>query len=234
MSSDVPPFRLILIDRDPIALRGMSAIVKEEFCSLTVRAEFNNVKAAETRGQQYQPQVVVLDVEMDGGAGFDLLRRWRCASDGPTCLARLESEDPTTLSAVMRAGARGVILRQESCSAFLHALSDVTCGLPHLSPAVGPLLFDGVAHRTLDEPSAEPACLSPRERQIFKMLGSGSCNRTIADRLGCSIKTVQTHCARMCGKLCLNGYADLCRIAVVSAVNATAPASGGADRYLAG
>lgn len=72
MIEDAPPMRLILIDRDPLALLGMRAIVKERFPAIEVCAEFESVVLAEAQAERHRPEVIVLDVEMDGGAGFAL------------------------------------------------------------------------------------------------------------------------------------------------------------------
>ena len=177
MNCPTPPLRLVLIDRDPLALLGLRTLVEKQFPSLTVCAEFHSVAEAEAQAEQYRPDVIVLDIEMNGGAAFTLPRRWRSAEDGPPCLARLENESPAVLGAALRAGARGVVYRREPSESFLVALTHVACGLPHLSNVAGPLLAAGVAKNTLDQGDNELHGLSPRERQIFQMLSQGQTNR---------------------------------------------------------
>ncbi len=128
MNPLTPPLRLVLIDRDPLALLGLRTLIEKQFPSLTVCAEFHSVTQAEARVEQYRPDVIVLDMEMDGGAAFALPGRWRSAEDGPPCLARLENESPSVLGEALRAGARGIVYRREPCESFLVALTHVACG----------------------------------------------------------------------------------------------------------
>ncbi len=217
MHSFTPPLRLVLIDRDPLALLGIRFLIEQKFPSLTICGQFHSAAAAEAQAEQHRPDVVVLDIEMDGGAAFSLPRRWRSAEDGPPCLVRLESESPAVLGAALRAGARGVIYRREPCDSFLVALTHVACGLPHLSTVAGPLLASGVAANALERTHDDLRELSPRERQIFRMLSQGQTTGRMATTLGCSIKTVQTHYAHIRRKLRLRDHAQLCRRAVLSA-----------------
>lgn len=121
------------------------------------------------------------------------------------------------ISDALKAGARGVILRRESSEVFLSALTMVACGLPHLSPAIAPLLASGVAGDALDRPVRDLSLLSPREREIFRMVGTGRNTSTIAERLGIGTKTVQTHYAHICRKLRLRDYPALVRRAILTA-----------------
>lgn len=216
MNSPTPRLRLILIDRDPLALLGLRVLIAQKFPSLTVCGEFYTAAAAAAQAEQYRPDVVVIDMEIDGGAGFGLPRRWRSAEDGPPCLARLENESPAVLGAALRAGARGVVYRREPCDSFLVALTHVACGLPHLSTVAGPLLASAVATGALNADGGDLDKLSKRERQIFRLLSQGQTTGRISAMLGCSVKTIQTHYAHIRGKLNLRDHAQLCRRAVLS------------------
>lgn len=216
MCEEAPPIRLLLIDRDPLALLGMAALVAERFTSLTVCGQFENVARAEAQAVQLQPEILVLDVELDGGAGLALARRWRCDADGPPCLARVESEDAHSITTALRAGARGVMLRRESSSIFLDALTHVACGLPHLSPGAAQRVASGIAGGDIERPVRDLSLLSPRELEIFRLVGSGKNTRTIAERLGIDIKTVQTHYAHICKKLHLRDHPHLVRRAILT------------------
>jgi DNA-binding NarL/FixJ family response regulator len=190
MNAETPPARLVIVDRDPLALQWMCDVLGRRFPTLQVCAVFGTATEAAAQAHDHRPEMLVVDADIDGGAGFDLARRWKCGHGGPPCLMRLERENPRGVHHALEAGACGAVLRSESCDIFLEALTSVAMGRTHLSLRATSLLATGINARTAMRPIDDLACLTRREQEIFRLVGSGLNTAAIAARTGCSVKTV--------------------------------------------
>ncbi len=120
------------------------------------------------------------------------------------------------MSEALNSGALGVMLRGESIERLFQAMIDVALGVPHLSPAATAIVARGLAGNTMAKPPQNETKLSPREREIFRLLAAGVASGEIAQKLGLSMKTIQTHFCRMKEKLHAKTHAELSRKAILT------------------
>ncbi len=204
-----------MVEHEPIirlALRNSLA----EGARFRICAEAATVAAAYAQLVQSTPEMAVIDLELDGGGGWGLLRNLAHARLPVRCLAWLHDEDASKVVAALRAGARGVVLRREPINQLMEGLAAAAAGLRHLSNRAAQVLAEGIAHGALDGSAAVPA-LSERQAQVFRLLGQGFTPRQIGVKLGVGLKTVQSHIFRSRTQLGLGSQRDLCRHAAMSA-----------------
>jgi DNA-binding NarL/FixJ family response regulator len=208
--------RVMVIESDPLSRFGLREYFHSRAPKFGICGEFDHVATAAACGLETKPMVVLIDPELDGGGGLGLLRRWNQSTPSVPCVARLRRENPPEILATLRAGARGIVLRQDPISENTNALASAFCGDRYFSPRVTQLLAIGAVENSLDASGSSAKLLSMREREVFRLLGDGLTCGTIAERLGIGSKTVQTHLARIKMKLALRTHSELRRRAILN------------------
>lgn len=152
--------------------------------------------------------VVILDISMPGPGFSSLLEtireRWPASA---ILVVSMHPEESWALRA-LKAGASGYLPKSRSAEELCLAIHTVQRGETYVTPSLGAVLAQRLA-----DPSAGPPhqSLSPREREVFLLLGSGKMLKTVARELDLSPKTVSTHRRRILDKLGLNSTAELIR-----------------------
>jgi DNA-binding NarL/FixJ family response regulator len=216
--ADAPPLRLLLIEAEPLARLGWRQCLAAA-PSFTLCAEAATVREAHASWVQEQPEVAVIDPDLDGGGGWTLLHELTHARPPVPCLVLLREAHATEVSAALRAGAVAVGLRTEEEGELLYGLVMAAAGLRHLSHRAARALGEGVATGTM-EPAGGTPPLPGRQAQVFQMLGQGFTAREIAGRLGISLKTAQTHVGRLKTRLGARSQAELQRRALLAETGA--------------
>ena len=162
-----------------------------------------------------KPDVLVLDLNLPDGNGWNLLERLRALDALPPTLVFSAGDDGTYAQRLLRAGARGYLMKGESLSRVLSAIRDVHAGHLVASATLTSALMKQALNLPTAVPPSEPlpatSRLSDRELQIFVLLGQGLRNKEAADRMGLSEKTVATYKARVMEKLGVRTTAELLR-----------------------
>lgn len=189
-----------------------------------VKALLNHVEGWEVVGEaddgmevvplveQFEPQVVILDLSMPNLGGIEALARIQKSRKVPQVVVLSAREDDTSVSEAMKAGARAYVTKSSSADELNFAIRAVLKGQSYLSPAVcGALL------RADSEESKSPLReLSTREREVMKLLCEGNPNRDVAKMLHISARTVDSHRANILRKLGINSNAELVQVAMRS------------------
>ena len=155
------------------------------------------------------PDVAVLDLSMPGLTGLDLARR--LASECPTVriIALTVHEDRAYVQPLLKAGARGYLLKRSAAEDLVRAVRAVAEGGMVLDPAVADKAFD--QRSEILKATAATSDLSPRETDVLRFTARGLGNKEIAARLEVSVKTVETYKARASEKLGLHSRAAIVR-----------------------
>jgi DNA-binding NarL/FixJ family response regulator len=204
--------------RIPIVIADDHAVLRESLTALLQSQPDFEVVGAAANGeeavrlvQEHSPQVLVLDLAMPGGDGFDVLRALERAGNRVASVVLTGSENQNDYVQVVRLGARGLVLKADQPQKLFTAIRTV---------AEGELAFsDEIAHSVLDAMvSNQPATpssmerLSERERQISYMVARGMRNRDIATDLNISENTVKRHLQSIFSK---TGSRDRLELAVL-------------------
>jgi DNA-binding NarL/FixJ family response regulator len=203
--------RVLIVDDHPIMLEGMRGLISGE-PGLQLCGEANSAASAMTAVEQFNPDIVILDLFL--GADDDLELVGRMHGRWPKLPILLVSMHDETLFAerLLAMGARGFVMKREATQLLLTAVRKVLDGEYFVSPALGNRLFSRKA-RTKRSAST-PDALTEREREVLADIALGRSAKEIANRLNINVKTVDSHRRAMREKLGLASSADLARYAM--------------------
>ena len=203
--------RLLLADDHAILRAGLRMLLEAQ-PDMMVVAEASDGDEAVRRAHATHPDVAVIDLTMPGLSGVETLQRLRRELPVTRLLVLTMHDDPGYARVAQAAGAAGHVVKDSDSGDLLAAIRAVHRGRTFVrvgghGDGDGPMPMETEAARTI------PA-LSPRERQVLALLAHGHTNREIAARLSLSVKTIETHRARLSDKLGLHNRADLVRLAL--------------------
>ena len=204
----VPRIRVALADDHPVVLAGIKALLQAA-PEIDIVGEATSGTEALEMIRCCLPDVAVLDISMPGIAGIDLSRM--LAAECPTVriIALTVHEDRAYVQPLLKAGARGYLLKRSAAEDLVRAVRAVAAGGMVLDPAVAEKAFD---HRSDTVTETETiASLSPREADVLRFTARGLGNKEIAAQLDVSVKTVETYKARASEKLGLHSRAAIVR-----------------------
>ena len=204
--------RIVLADDHTIVRRGIRMLL-ESLEGVSVIAEAADGLEAFDLVLSHQPDLLLADISMPGYSGLDLTRR--LAEEGsPTAVVILSMHsDSDFVHRAVQAGARGYVLKGSDLQELQMAIQAVIRGELFLSPAVtGPIV-----ERYLDRgaPGELPCSeLTPRQREVLRLIAEGETTKAMAHRLGISVKTVESHRSQLMERLKIYDVAGLVRHAI--------------------
>ena len=200
--------RVLVADDHVIVREGVKALLDR--AGLEVVAEASNGREAVRLAEAYHPDIAVLDLGMPLLNGLETARQVVEVSPrtGPVVLT-MHAEDPYVLEA-LRAGVRGYVLKSQAAADLIQAIEQVSRGGLYVSPGVAGVLVQAYLAKT-DLP---PDPLTSREREVLQLVAEGKRTKEIAAALGVSVKTVESHRARLMRKLQVRETAGLVRYAI--------------------
>jgi two-component system response regulator NreC len=201
-----PPTRIVLADDHAVIRSGLRLLLDAE-PDFEVIAEAGDADAAARYVLGHKPDVLLLDLNMPGRPSLDAIPDIRAASPATEIVVLTMESDPAFARRALRAGVRGYVLKEAADTELVQAVRDAAIGETYLQPSLGARM---AAER--DGDSADD--LTDRERQVLRLIALGHTNAEIAEQLFFSIRTVETHRARVGEKLGLAGRAELVRYAL--------------------
>ena len=165
--------------------------------------------------ERLKPQIVVMDVTMPELNGLEATRQIKKTVPSTEILMFTALETEELIRQVFEAGARSYIFKTDSREQLEAALRSVAAHKPYFTTQVGEVLFAKFLQgKSRGEASADAGRLTDREREIIQLLAEGASNKEVADSLGISVKTVETHRAAIMKKLKFKSFSDLVRYAI--------------------
>ncbi len=207
--------KVILVDDHPLVCKGLELLIDDE-PDLEVAAVAGNAQEAMQILKKTQADLLLLDLSLPGMAGMDLLKNLVDLYPDLPVLVLSMHEENLYAERVLRAGARGYIMKQEPGETVVEAIRCVLSGNIFVSPDMQRHLLQVM----VDNGGGKDALggvesLADRELQVFTLIGEGCSTRAIAKRLSISPKTVQTYREHIKTKLGLKNSIDLTRSAVI-------------------
>ena len=183
---------------------------------IDVVGEADDVEPAIALIAECVPDVVLLDVHLPGGGGQAVVTATKATHPQVRFLALSASDSPEDVIAVIRAGARGYVTKTISATALVDAVHRVAQGEAVLSPRLAGFVLDSFATLHIaDEglPSFDPELdqLTPREREVLRLIARAYTYKEIARELYISVKTVESHVSSVLRKLQLSTRHQLTR-----------------------
>jgi DNA-binding NarL/FixJ family response regulator len=203
------PVRVVLVDDHAIFRTGVRAELGDR---VEVVGEAGDPAAAARVIRATQPEVVLLDVHMPDGGGLAVLEGIGASLPGTRFLALSVSDAAEDVIALIRAGARGYVTKTISADDLAEAITRVADGDVVFSPRLAGFVLDAFRDSPVT-PSADAELdqLTPREREVLRLLARGYAYKEIAAELFISIKTVETHASNVLRKLQLSSRHQLTR-----------------------
>lgn len=199
--------RVIIADDHPIVREGLKALLSGE-PNIAVLAEAENGSQALARVDELQPDVLVLDISMEGMHGLEVTRKMTERYPDVAVLILSMHDDKRYVTEALRAGARGFVVKSCACAELVGAIHDAAVHQRYLSPSLCGTLVP-------DELRAPPP-LSKRELEVLTGLAEGNCTKEIAFALNIGTKTVETYRHNLMKKLNLTNLAELTKHAIRS------------------
>jgi DNA-binding NarL/FixJ family response regulator len=203
------PPRVFLVDDHQMFRAGVRAELGD---AVEVLGEAADVESAVHGIRATNPEVVLLDVHLPGGGGKAVLDTIKPERPDIVFLALSVSDAAEDVIAVIRAGARGYVTKTISSAELASAIARVRDGDAVFSPRLAGFVLDafsGDPPATVADPQLEQ--LSPREREVMRLIARGYTYKEIARQLSLSVKTVETHVSAVLRKLQLSSRHELTR-----------------------
>ncbi len=198
--------RVLIVDDHAVVRRGLRAFLDLQPEVEVVGEAVDGASAEEMTGT-LRPDVVLMDLVMPDTDGIATIRRLRERREKPAVLVLTSFLDDVHVFAALQAGAAGYLLKEVQPDELVRAIRQVHQGESALHPKVAARLVQHTAQ------PAGFADLTPRERDVLRLLAEGFANKEIARRLSLSEKTVKTHVSNILQKL---GVADRTQAALLA------------------
>jgi DNA-binding NarL/FixJ family response regulator len=210
------PITILVADDHPIFRRGVLDTLGAE-PDLKIVREARDGEEALVGILELKPAVAVLDMNMPGRQGLDVARELRRRGSTTAVIILTMFDDEETFHAAMDAGVQGYLLKDSAVVDLLASVRAVVGGKTFITPTLaGYLLNRTQAGRELREERTGLDTLTAAERRILKLVASDKTSKEIAEELGLSPRTVETHRLNICQKLGLRGVHALVKFAFES------------------
>lgn len=223
------PFDVLLVDDHKIMRDGIRAILRHS-ADFQVVGEAENGSDAVQICKQSKPAIVLMDIGLPGLNGIEATTEiLRHSPETKIIILSMYDDEHSVVSAI-RSGARAFVLKKASDNDLVEALRTVAQGGSYLSPQVSDRLLNRIQRGDIEGKQVPTALegLSPRERQVLRMVAEGKTSKEIAVVLDLGLQTVRSYRKTMMKKLGLNNVAGLTQLALSEGLTrfpATGPVS---------
>jgi DNA-binding NarL/FixJ family response regulator len=192
------PIRVVIVEDNEGLQKSLESMLRRE-PGIQFAGSFASGEALLAVVQQVKPQVVLMDINLPGISGVECLRQLKKLLPGFQTVMLTVHDHTQAVFESLSAGANGFLLKPVRAADLLRAIVEVHEGGAPMTPNIARLVVQAF-HRS-PAPKDPAFELSPREREILELLAKGFLQKEIADQLGISFHTVQTHTARIYEKL---------------------------------
>lgn len=217
--------RIFLVDDHPIVRQGLGQLINRE-ADLVVCGEADVAPAALQGIASAQPDLMVIDISLDGPDGIELLKIIRIKEPVLPVLILSMHEESIYAERSLRAGANGYIMKQEATERVLVAIRRILEGKVYLSERLTNKMLEQFVHGAGSSKSDPLGTLSDRELEVYRLIGAGHGTRQIAEQLHVSVKTVESYQAHIKEKLSLRNARELVQHAIEATLTEKSAASG--------
>jgi two-component system response regulator NreC len=200
--------RIVLAD-DHAAMRESLRLLLDGEADIDVIAETDSLQAVIGHLHARRPDVLVLDLGMsDHGSGIEALARLHREARDTRIVVLTTNDDPAFAQRVLDGGAVGLVLKEMADSDLPAAVREASRGKRYTSPTLAAKLGG-------EKPKVDGDKLTPREREVLRLIALGHTSVEIAQKLGLSPRTIETHRARIHRKLGMDTRAELVHYALL-------------------
>lgn len=206
------PVRVLLADDHTVVREGLVALLEADGGCEVVAQAGDGIEAVE-RASTCRPDVAIIDLSMPRLPGLDVVQRIHKTLPDTRILVLTYHDEEEYVLPLVRAGASGYLVKDAAGTDLLRAVQALAAGQAWFGPQAARVLAD--AQRRLpagtdDDPYER---LTPREREVMRLVCDGHSTKAIARLLDISVKTAENHCSRVLDKLTVSNTAELVRFA---------------------
>ena len=210
--------RVLVVDDHPIVRQGLALLINREE-DLTVCGEAGDARTAMQSISTTKPDILVVDISLNGPDGLDLLKDIRSRYPEMPVLILSMHDESIYAERALRAGAQGYIMKQEASEKVLLALRKILSNEIYVSERVSNRMLQRYVGSSSESRPSSLADLTDRELEVFRLIGQGHSTRQIAEALHISVKTVESYQAHIKEKLSLRSARELVQHAIQWTMN---------------
>ncbi len=207
------PIKILIADDHQIIREGLKSLIESE-PDLVVCGMAKDGFEAIALANEFQPEVVIMDIGMPGLNGIDAAEKITSCQPQSRVIALSMLRERRFISQMFRVGAKGYLLKDCAFEELLGAVATVMKGQVYLSPGVAGIVLEDYFDGKSAEPDSASNLLSTREREVLQLLAEGCSTKETAFKLNISIKTIETHRRQIMKKLDLHSVAELTKYAL--------------------
>jgi DNA-binding NarL/FixJ family response regulator len=205
--------RVFVVDDHPIVRQGLSQLISRE-PDLMVCGEAEDARQALDAIAPSKPDIVIVDVSLEGPDGIELLKTIRSRDSRLPVLMLSMHDESLYAERALRAGANGYIMKQEATERVLVAIRQILNGEVYVSDRMAQKMMHQFIGRSTVSKRSTMEDLTDRELEVFRLIGQGHGTRQIAEELHLSVKTVESYYAHIKEKLSLRNVREMVQHAV--------------------
>ena len=205
--------RVYIIDDHPLVRRGLSALISAE-PDLEVCGQNEDPSAGVQEIIRLQPDVVTIDISLNGTSGLELIKRIRAVNARIQMVVLSMHHESVYALRALKAGARAYVMKHEATARIVEAIRQARSGRMFVSDEVSRQMLSQLVNGGNGAGVSPVASLSDRELEIVDQIGNGIPTREIAEKLHVSVKTVEAHRAHIKEKLNLRHAPQLVQFCV--------------------
>jgi len=218
ITSAVKKSRVLVVDDHPIVRQGLALLINRE-ADLVVCGEAEDARTAMQSVATAKPDILVVDISLNGPDGLDLLKDIRTRYPEMPVLILSMHDESIYAERALRAGAQGYIMKQEASEKVLLALRRILSNEIYVSERVSNRMLQRYIGSSSEGRPSSLADLTDRELEVFRLIGQGHSTRQIAEALHISVKTVESYQAHIKEKLSLRSARELVQHAIQWTMN---------------
>ncbi len=184
--------KILLVDDHRVVREGLRSLIEKQH-GMEVVAEAENGRTALQMTRKFNPDVIVMDLNMPDLNGIEATRQIVQEFPNTKVLALSMHADRQFVVGAIKAGVSGYLIKDSAFKELNRALRAVAANQTYLCSKITRVVVKDYVEKLSLEEAATPAALTAREREVLQLLAEGRKTKEIADRLNVSIKTVETH-----------------------------------------
>ena len=205
--------RILIVDDHAIVREGFAEVINAH-ADMEVCGEAGSAPEAIAAAERLKPDMVIVDLSLQGGSGLDLIKSLKVMQPMLPILVLSMHDENLYAERALRAGAMGYVMKRQDSATLMQAIHDVLHGHVFLSKPMRERMLQKAVGGGPAMKESSTAQLTDREIEVLQLIGEGRTTRQIAQKLHLSISTVETHRAHLKDKLNISNGSELIRTAV--------------------
>lgn len=205
--------RILIVDDHTIIRQGLRSLLEKE-PDMEVVAEAGDGRASLRLVQEHAPDVVLMDIAMPGLNGIEATSQILASAPATRVIGLSMYKDRRFITGMLQAGALGYMPKDCAFEELVQGIRAVVANRMYLSPTITPTLVKGYLNQLENMDGTRFSTLTRKEREVLRLLAQGKATREIANCLGVSVKTIETHRRHITEKLNVHSLAELVKYAI--------------------